>query len=101
MKKFISVCVIFIVVFILFAMPAINQKNHYTITAQVVDVDRSTDTVTFEDIKTGNLWQVDNIKGIWYSDICTLEMNSNWTFENIYDDTIEKVTYINTPDRLG
>lgn len=101
MKKFISICVIFIVAFMFFAIPVINQKNHYTITAQVIEVDRPTNTVTFENTETGNLWQADNVENVWYSDICTLEMNANWTFKNIYDDIIEKVTYTCTPDRIS
>lgn len=101
MKKVISIYVIFTMIFFLLTILIVKQENHYTIMAQVIDVDRLTNTVTFEDIKTGNLWQADNIKDVWYYDIYTLEMNANWTFENIYDDTIEKVIYINTPDRIS
>lgn len=64
MKNFISIYSIFIVAITLFAFLLINQNNHYAITVQVVEIDCSTDTVTFEDIKTSNLWQTDNIKDV-------------------------------------
>lgn len=65
----------------------VKAIDRYTVNAQVVEI--TNDEILFE-TQDGNLWAIDNV---YVGQNVTLNMNSNGTNENIYDDIIENVNF--------
>lgn len=67
------------------------KPSYYALTAQVVEIDKTTDVVTCED-SNGNLWDFYGVEDWQEGDCISLLMNTNGTAD-IYDDTICGTTY--------
>ena len=83
----------FIVWFIAMGTPAhaVETREYYALTTEVVEIDRAADIVTCED-SNGNLWEFYGVEDWEIGDCASLLMDTCGT-ATIYDDAICGTTY--------
>lgn len=72
------------------AIPASSEKT-YALMCEVVELDKTNDTVTVEDYN-GNLWSFVGVEDWAIDDTCAMVMNDKGT-ESIYDDEVINVRF--------
>ena len=83
--------VIMAIIILLLATGCASSVNHYTKSAQVVEIDRVTDIVTVEDCN-GELWEFEGVEDWQEGDWCAMIMSGHGT-PTIYDDEIISTRY--------